>query len=396
MSKLIFCLCFSFFFLTFAQAQPGNIEIRKVMDLFQNQQFDEAIFYLTPLEKKDPNNIEVLGYLGYGYYMADDYKASGKIYERILGIDSNNIQALRYLADITASKAPDSSMIFSRRLIGLQPGKAVYYRNLGELLRRAKDRDSALVYFQQAYTLLPTDPKNGVALAEMLIFKKRYATADSIIRLGLAQDSLHIPFLKLAVKSAYQSENFLGAIAPGERLIRMEEPSSITHTELALSYFNLKMYDNSYRVCQFLIESGFNTEDVYYYQSKAAGKMKQYAKSNELLQNCLTIAISPTAEKYFYDRGQNYEAVRDYKKAIKQYDSAYYLFKDPFMMYYIASIYETHLKDQNQARKYYTKFLALAKPRNQNEMKAVQYVRERWGGGAVNDSVASSRKKDEE
>lgn len=82
--------------------------------------------------------------------------------------------------------------------------------------------------------------------------------------------------------------------------------------------------------------------------------------------------------------------------AIKQYDTAFYLFKDPNMMYYIASIYETHLKDQPQAKKYYMKFLALAKPRNANEVKAVKYVREKWGGGTVNDSMASSRKKDDE
>lgn len=395
MSKLFYCFCLSFCVSSIAQAQSNSIEIRKVMDLFQNQQFDEVISYLSPVEKLDPKNIEVLSHLGYAHYMNDNYKAARKYYERVVDIDANNIQALRYLADITASKSQDSSMLFNRRLISLQPRAAVHYRNLGDLLRRTKERDSALVYYKKAYTLLPTDAKNGTSYAEALITKRIYITADSIIRTGLKQDSLSTAFLKLAVKSAYDTENFQAAIAPGETLIRLEEPAVTALTQLVLSYYNLKKYGDSYRVCDWLVEAGVNTEVIYFYQSKAAAKLKQYDKSNELLQVSLSIALSKTAEEYYYNLGQNYEAVKDFRKAVKQYDTAFYLFKDPFMLYYMASIYETKLKDQGQAKKYYTKFLALARPRNARELKAVQYVRERWGGGAVNDSVVSTRKNEE-
>jgi len=199
----------------------------------------------------------------------------------------------------------------------------------------------------------------------------------------------------VAVKSAYEAENFQAAIAPGETLIRLEEPAVTALTQLVHSYYNLKKYDDSYRVCDWLIEAGLNTEAIYFYQSKAAAKLKQYDKSNELLQVSLSIAISKTAEEYYYNLAQNYEAVKDFRKAIKQYDTAFYLFKDPFMLYYTAAIYETKLKDQGQAKKYYTKFLALARPRNATELKAVQYVRERWGGGTANDSVVSTRKNEE-
>lgn len=397
MSKIIYCFAAFFFALNLGHAQSGNVEIRKVMDLFQSQQFDEAISYLNPIEKADPKNIEVLGYLGYAYYMNDNFKTSRKYYERVLDIDSNNIQALRYLVEITSNRAPDSSMLFDRRLIVLQPRAAVHYRNLGEQLRRTPLKDSALGYLQTAYSLLPTDPKNGAALADILIYNRTYSTADSIIAAGLKQDSLSPLFLRLAVKSAYESENYTATIAPGETLIRLEEPALTSITQLILSYYELKKYDDSYRVCEYLIEAGLDPEKIYYYQSRAAAKMKQFDKSTELLQICLTKAISGTAEQYYYNLGQNYEATKDFRKAIKQYDTAFYLFRDPNMMYYIASIYESHLNDLGQAKKYYMKFLALAKPRNANEVKAVKYVREKWGGSsAVNDSVASSRKKDDE
>jgi len=66
-----------------------------------------------------------------------------------------------------------------------------------------------------------------------------------------------------------------------------------------------------------MIASGFasicytvilNIEAIYYYEAKAWAKLKDFAKSNELLQTCLAKAISKTAEMYYYNLGENQEA----------------------------------------------------------------------------------------
>jgi hypothetical protein len=45
----------------------------------------------------------------------------------------------------------------------------------------------------------------------------------------------------------------------------------------------------------------------------------------------------------------------------------------------MANVYETNLKDMQQARKHYTRYLALARPTTSDEKKAYAYVLERWG-----------------
>jgi len=47
----------------------------KVMILFQDQQFDEALNYLSPVLKADSDNVPVLNYTGYAYYMSDNTPA---------------------------------------------------------------------------------------------------------------------------------------------------------------------------------------------------------------------------------------------------------------------------------------------------------------------------------
>jgi tetratricopeptide (TPR) repeat protein len=107
--------------------------------------------------------------------------------------------------------------------------------------------------------------------------------------------------------------------------------------------------------------------------------LKNYSVSDSLLRKALAKAIGKTAEWYYDDLGDNYEATHDYRKAIAQYDTAYYLFKDPLTLYTCGRIAETELHNATLARQYYRRYLALAKPQTAEEKKAYRYVRERWG-----------------
>ena len=69
----------------------------RVMDYFQNQEFTEAIDYLSPALKADSGNVTVLGWAGYAYYMSDKTREAGNCFRKVVAVDSNNISALHYL-----------------------------------------------------------------------------------------------------------------------------------------------------------------------------------------------------------------------------------------------------------------------------------------------------------
>ena len=379
MRKIVICFSLILSFIFNAGAQSTAIDRNKLMDFFQNQQFDEAISYLAPAAASDSSNLQLLSWLGYAYYMNDNSTVAGSYYRRMFSIDSNSITANYYLSRIIGNTDPETAASFAIRLVQLQPGNPVHYRAMAGLLLREKQRDSALRYYNRAYELAPNDTKNAAGLAELLIDKKDFARADSILEAGLGRDSLNIPCLKLRIRSAYETKNYIRVPALGERLVRMDEPALNALTQLSLAYYNLKKYNDCIRICEYMLSKDLLLESVYYYEAKAWAQLKEYGKSNELLRLCLSKAIAKTAETYYYELGENAEATNQYKAAIAQYDTAYYLFKSPLMKYNGGRIYELRLKNAVQARKYFLQYLAVAKPESAEEKKAWEYVKSQWG-----------------
>jgi tetratricopeptide (TPR) repeat protein len=378
MRKFILSYSISLLCLFHSHAQTVVVDKVKVMEYLQNQQFEEATGYLMPILAGDSANPQVLNFLGFACYMNENITDAKKYYQRMISIDSNNISANQYLAIINYNSNPVLAQSFMHRLITVQPAKAGWWRNMAELYKKTNQKDSALLYYNRAYEISPNDYKNATGLADILIEKKNYSRADSIMDNSLAKDSLNIPCLKLRIRSAYEAKDYQHTLLPGEKLIRLEEISLSALTQLALSYYNLKMYTDCIRVCDFMMHNDLDIESIYYYEAKSYAKLKDFNRSNELLQTCLTKAISKTAELYYYTLGENYEVINQFTTAIKQYDSAYYLFKDPLMKYYAGRIYESNLKNEKLARKYYMQYLQLAKPQSADEKKAYAYIKSKY------------------
>ncbi|WP_276484119.1 tetratricopeptide repeat protein [Paraflavitalea pollutisoli] len=364
---------------SFASAQSTAIDKNKVQDYFQEQQFDEAIQYLQPLVEADSTNQAALRYLGYAYYMNDNVRDAKTVYLKMFSNDSLNVTANHYLATIFYNREPDLAMEYYARLIRLQPRVANYHRGLGELFSRKKGKDTALVYLHNAYALAPGDFRNLVALAEVLIDVKDYAQADSLLEVGLTRDSNNMSVLRSRVRSAYENKDYNAVLKPGEALIRLSELNLGPINKLILSYYNLQRYEESVRVCEYVMRAGIEVEAVYYYAAKSFAKLKQYDRSNELLDACLEKAISKTGEMYYFAYGENFEATKQFKKAVAAYDTAYYLYKSPLALYNCGRICEVSLKNEALARKYYTQYLKTAIPLDADERKAYAYVKQRWG-----------------
>lgn len=385
MGKFFFFVFASVILVVDASAQtaaPSSSSIDKnvVNEYFQNQQFEEAIAYLSPvLRVSDSSDVAVLGYAGYAYYMSDDARAAYRCYRRIFMLDSNQVAALHYLVLIQSGEDVDEAIGYAARLVQLQPRRAGWWRIMGELSRRKNQPDTALVYFNQAYVLAPGDVKVIAGLAELLEDQKNYTLADSILDLALEKDSSNSNLLKLRVRSAYFAQDYVHAIIPGERVVQSGEPATQALNWLALSYYNLKQYPDCIRVCEHMLDLGLELEAVYYYEARAEAKLRHYQRSDSLLEICLSKAISKTAEWYYDALGENHEVLKEYKQAVASYDTAFYLFKDPLVLYTCGRICETELHNTVLARQYYRRYLALGKPKSKEEKAAYAYVRKVWG-----------------
>ena len=117
-------------------------------------------------------------------------------------------------------------------------------------------------------------------------------------------------------------------------------------------------------------------ENLFYYTARALNKLGQYKESNDLLSECLDLAISENAEKYFFEKVENFESLRQYKSAIASCDTAYYLFHNPLALYNIGRLYETGLKNKDKAMGYYRQYVKKASPSTAQEKKVHAYLKE--------------------
>jgi tetratricopeptide (TPR) repeat protein len=295
----------------------------------------------------------------------------------MLTIDSNNITALHYL--LLLGDTVSTEMDYASRLIVLQPLKSAWWRIMGGLWAKKGKSDSAFGCFEHAYHLAPADVRAVIAWSDVLIDKHSFAAADTILDSCMVTDSMNSSLLKLRIRSAYMAQDYSTVFIPGERLVRTGDPSVVALTQLALAYYNSKMYSDCIRVCDHMIGLGLQLESIYYYEARAYTKLKDYARSNELLTFALSKAISNTAEWYLDARSDNFEALKNYPQALANIDTAYYLFRDPVTLYNCGRLAESRLHNPALARTYYRRYLAFAQPKTAEERRAYAYVKARWG-----------------
>ena len=360
-------------------SKAQTLDKEKINDLFQNQQFEDVIDYLNPFYLRDSGNIQILNSLGYAFYMNDSRDEARIYFQKIFDIDSNNISANQYLANIDISNRDyDLAKTFVYRLIHNNPSRSSYFRILAGIYKKNREEDSARFYYDHAYYLAPTDSKNIMDYGEILINDSNYLKADSILGAGLTKDPFNINFLKLLIQSSYDSRNYEGMIAPGEKLIRMGELQFPILSKLVFAFYSLKKYENCIHLCELMDSNFIAVESTYYYESMSWSKLNNLPRSNELLEKCLSYAVSKTAELYYYDLARNNETMKYYQKAISNYDTAFYLFKNPLMIYNEGRIYDEHLKNYKKAKIYYSKYLMVAKPETGDEKKLYRFVKSRY------------------
>lgn len=361
----------------FSQENSNLVDKNKLSEYFQNEQYGEAIRYLEDNKAGFSNDINTINNLGYAYFMSENYKAAQNIYSKSLLLDSLNFTANRYLALINNHfKDYKSQLFYYERLLKVQPTNALLYKLTGDTYSLLKNDDTALVYYTKAYTLQPTYAKVALAYADLLLDKEMYATADSVAKVFLEQDSLNVSMIRLAIRSFMSERKTIEAASFTNRWLLTNEIDPKTSVSLAQANYSVKNYETCFKVCDTLFKQGVENESLLYYASQAKYKLNDYNKSNELLKKCLDLAISKNTNVYYFSRADNFEALKQYKKAVTAYDTAFFLFHDPLALYNIGRLYEQGLKSKTLSHQYYKKYLALAHPKSKDEQRVYAYVKE--------------------
>jgi tetratricopeptide (TPR) repeat protein len=93
--------------------------------------------------------------------------------------------------------------------------------------------------------------------------------------------------------------------------------------------------------------------------------MKDHKQAVVFLQKAIKEGISQSIASYYGEIADSNEKLAQYKKAVLAYQKGLQFDDSPMIYYSLASLYETNLKDNKSALKYYKKYLASKPPREQ-------------------------------
>jgi tetratricopeptide (TPR) repeat protein len=346
------------------------------MEYLQDQQFDEAITYLR--SSIDTTDARQLALLAYSYYQAGKISDAVGQYEKVLQLDSNHITAHQYLAGIRMQQEqPLTAMSHYLRIVTLRPTSATAWKQLSFAALNARQADSGFAWLNKAYTLNPADPKVVSRLAEEWLERKRFGMADTLLNTFLATDSSSAIVLMTAARTAYLLKDYARTLEFGHKLRQMNIASANTFIYVTAAAFNLKKYEECVVVYEYLNARSASSENITYYAAMAYTQLKKYKESNELLLTCIDMAKSASLDNYYTGMSVNYEALGQYKPAIANLDTAYYLFHQPLKQYSIGRIYDAHLKNEAMATRYYKRYIDLYKGNTAEEKEIYNYLKSR-------------------
>ncbi|MBS0028388.1 tetratricopeptide repeat protein [Chitinophaga sp. 22321] len=350
------------------------IDRTQLMEYLQNQQYESAISYLQPRVRN--NDIAQISLLAYTYYLSGKTKDAMTQYERVLQLDSNNIIAHQYLAGMCMQmESPLPAILHYREIIQRQPNNANAYKQGSFACFIAQQPDTGFVWLQKAYALNPADPKVTARLGEEWIEREQYARADSILRSFLQKDSLQPTVIMTAVRSAWFLKDYTRCTTLGIQLMDMKIISPNTFSFVTAAWYMLKKYQQCIAVYEYLLANRAQAENIMYYAALAYTELKNYDASNELLTTCIDLATSKSLDSYYSGKSTNYEGLHQYKAAVTNLDTAYYLSHKPLRQYSIGRIYDVHLKNKPQALLHYKRFMKTADTADPKEADIYKYLR---------------------
>lgn len=348
-----------------------------VMEYLQEQDYPRAITYLQA--HLDTNNVKQQSLLAYTYYQAGNYSEAVSTYEKVLDLDSTNVSAHQYIANICVNQqAIILAIPHFRRIAALRPNNPVAIRQLSFALLNNNEAEEGFNLLLQAYKLNPADPKTVNRLADERIGQEMYASADSILNVYLQKDSTQSFIMGTAIRCNYYLKNYKNCLVLGRYLMQHEVVMQGAMSYVTAASFSLKDYQLCIDINTYMENRKSPSEQVMYYAALACTQMKKYEESNQLLNTCIDLARSKSLPDYYAAMASNNEGLKLFKPAIASMDTAYYLAREPMYLYSIGRMYDVNMKNQVAAKKYYKRYLQEGDSTDKQEAMIYKYLKETY------------------
>lgn len=366
-------LLFILFSLITVPAQSANINKEKLLEYYETQRYAEAAQYLQSIYPEDTKDIKALTQMAYCNMMSGKLQEAEKNYLKVNTIQPNSLPVLFSLANINSRRGNTAkAKEYLLQIIQVDSLNFMAYKQLGSFEDNA---DAKLSYLKKANTLNPTDPDAAYDLALLFRNLKQYQSAYDVLTIAITADSENFILQQVQLSLA----NFLGkyqeVIEVGEKLMKNKTDVNVIN-DLGQAYFYVKDYQNCIKVYTLLEGLDFQSESTLYFKALSYRELKDYDNALIYTQKTIEEGISKHIALYYTALAGIYEIKDQPNEALTAYKRGL-TFSGANMIYYrLALLYDLHLKQPKNALTYYTMYLK-NKPNEEKEKEQIGYAKAR-------------------
>ena len=341
---------------TFLMAQQDSLLVAATT-AFDTQDYEQALDLYETIYSQD-STIQSLERAGLSASRLGMHPRARQHFLNLELRDSTSLIALTQLANLYEQEENIPKAIkYHTRLSRLYPDRGYHFRKLGALYKSAGLRSDAVRYYDQALKLFPQDLAAIRGLSELYLLDRQFVNADSMLRAGLAQDSLNNRLHLLMARSqflqkAYDSTAYYMEQIRGQYVLKPHHERMLGHAYVQVDSFERAVY----HLMKALTNDG-SKEYVHYNLFVAHEALEDTESAKYHLQEAIKEGTSDDLDLYHRNLARLYNEEDNLKEAIPHYQDAYKYGEDPLVLFYLARASDVYYKDKNVAVRYYARFI---------------------------------------
>ena len=344
--------------------------------------YDDAISLLEVLVRQDINNVQAINELADSYQLKGNFRKS-KLYcfMALQSAPTNRFAQLNYLNSTFKLKEWKQTVQQAHAILQNDSIPALY-PVLGDCFVQLSKTDSAIYYYSKSMKSNPDDYYTLTKLSKIYLVNDRYNDLINSTNRFIQSDSSNQAINQYNGIGYSMNSEYDKAIYRLNKLFQQGDSSFVTNYYLGSSYFSTGDYENAYERLSGAFRIDSTNQNLYYFLGKSAIYSGYRQKGIRILINGINKMTPKDSVLFNYYINichgygsifNNQDVIFNKTEEIKYQKLCYKCNPDyKLALYYIAEIYDTTLKNPEEALNYYQQFLATRPKAKANAPKSPQ------------------------
>jgi tetratricopeptide (TPR) repeat protein len=362
-----------FFIFTISGINAQMIDKEKLLEYYESQRYAEAAQYLQSVYPEDTKDVKALTQMAYCNMMSGKLPEAEKNYLKVNAVEPGSLPVLFSLASINSKRGnAANAKAYLLKIIQLDSLNFSAYKQLAGF---GDTPESKLQYLKKANALNRTEPDIAYDLAVAYREIKQYQQAYDVLETAIGADKDNFMLQQAQLPIANLLGKYKEVVETGENLLKKSTDVNVIN-EMGQAYFYLKDYQRCIALFKTLEDLRVQNEGTLYFMALSYRELKEYDQAAIYAEKTIDEGISDHTALYYTALGGIYESKNRFSDALEAYKRGL-MFKNSNNIYYrLGLLYDLNLKQAKNAVTYYNLYLK-NKPDSGKEKEQISYAKAR-------------------